>query len=193
MHHTDDATFSPEWEQAMQASKTEKDWGVPSGYFNSRQTLLESALHDEILVPDNYFETQAAMLQVKLKKESVESSGIRVLRLWGLLAAACAVGVALFVYSSYTRKEPSFADQLEQSNLEFEDLHEIEFDESIYEEFIVEDTIVCDTTAVQKTPIDVHDFKPSKGQHVITWDDIDDEDIREYLKDEEQFNVIDDL
>jgi hypothetical protein len=69
----------------------------------------------------------------------------------------------------------------------------MEFDESVYEEFIADDTLRTDTLSKQNTSVSPQDFKPSKGQSVVTWDDIDADDIEEYLKDEETLNIIDEL
>jgi hypothetical protein len=52
---------------------------------------------------------------------------------------------------------------------------------------------VPDTVSTKKLPSSINDFKPSKGQSVISWDDIDADDIEEYLKDEESLQVIDEL
>ena len=77
--------------------------------------------------------------------------------------------------------------------MEFEDLEEMELDETLYEELVVLDTLTPDTVSTKKLPDSVNDFKPSQGQHVISWDDLEVEDIQEYLKDEQSLNIIDEL
>jgi hypothetical protein len=193
LEHSDEIDFGDHLKSAAEDSRSNDLLQVPSGYFESQQALLESALHAPTEVPAGYFESQAAVLEERMNATQLIDGKGRMVRMWMALAAAVVIGVMYIVYWPSDKNERTFADQLEEANLDYDDLHEIEFDETVYEEFIVDDTIVTDTIAIQKTPIEVHDFKPSKGQRVITWDDIDDEDIREYLKDEEQLNIIDDL
>ena len=193
LEHSDEIAFTDHLKSAAEDSRRIELLLVPSGYFESQQALLESVLHASVEVPAGYFESRAVVLEQKMNAPQVIEGKGRMLRMWMALAAAVVIGVLCIVSWPSQKYERTFADQLEEANLDYDDLHEIEFDETMYEEFIVDDTIVTDTVAIQKTPIDVHDFKPSKGQRVITWDDIDDEDIREYLKDEEQLNILDDL
>ncbi len=117
----------------------------------------------------------------------------RVMRLWVAVAAAAAVvGILIFVMPGKEESQ-SFARQLEQADLDYEDLEELELDESLFEELIIVDTIAPDTAAVEKLPPSPDEFKPSVGQRVITWDDITEEDIEEYLKEEHSLNIIDEL
>jgi hypothetical protein len=109
------------------------------------------------------------------------------------LAAAAIMAGVVYVLIVDDNETPTFAEQLEQTPLEFEDLEEVEFEEDVYEEFIILDTINPDTISTRKSPVSVHDFKPSKGQSVISWDDVDAADIEEYLKDEESLEIIDEL
>jgi hypothetical protein len=166
---------------------------VPEGYFDAQQIRLESALNTPFEAPPGYFEEQAAKLEQEMHAMPQKGRNGRTVRIWlSVAAAAVLAGVCVLVVAE--KEEPvTFSQQLEQSQLEFEDLEEIEFDESVYDEFIVEDTLAPDTVSTKKLPKSINDFKPSKGQSVISWDDIDADDIEEYLKDEESLQVIDEL
>jgi hypothetical protein len=152
------------------ASKVSKTWGAPEAFFETQQVAILEA--------------------IELPKSSPKRRIIRMLLTTA--AAAMLAGVAFLVWLD-NRKMPSFAEQLNETPLEFEDLDVIDFDPSVYDEFVEEDTLVADSTQLKKVPQNVNDFKPSKGQSVITWDDIEAEDIEEYLKEEESLNIIDEL
>jgi hypothetical protein len=166
---------------------------VSDVYFDLQRIRLESALNTPFETPVGYFEEQATMLQEKLHSPSQQTRNGRIVRIWQSVAAAAVLGGAVFLVVAEKEEPVPFSQQLEQSQLEFEDLADIEFDESVYDKFIVEDTLVPDTVATKKLPKSIHDFKPFKGQSVISWDDIDAEDIEEYLKEEESLQVIDEL
>ena len=172
--------------------KSKHSFGTPDGYFESRSALLESAMQREFEVPSDYFEGQAKELERTLLASS-NSTGLRSIRLWVAFAAAAMMAGVVYVLIVDDNETPTFAEQLEQTPLEFEDLEEVEFEEDVYEEFIILDTINPDTVSTKKSPVSVHDFKPSKGQSVISWDDVDASDIEEYLKDEESLEIIDEL
>ena len=175
-----------------QLEKSKECFRVPDGYFESRRALLESTLQHEFEVPSDYFEGQANELEKTLLASS-NSNGLRSIRLWSALAAAAMMAGVVYVLIVDDNETPTFAEQLEQTPLEFEDLEEVEFEEDVYEEFIILDTINPDTVSTKKSPVSVQDFKPSKGQSVISWDDVDAADIEEYLKDEESLEIIDEL
>lgn len=175
-----------------QLGKSKECFRVPDGYFESRSALLESALQREFEVPSDYFEGQAKELDKALLASS-NSNGLRSIRLWVALAVAAMMAGVVYVLIVDDNEMPTFAEQLEQTPLEFEDLEELEFEEDVYEEFIILDTLNPDTVSTKKSPVSVHDFKPSKGQSVISWDDVDAADIEEYLKDEESLEIIDEL
>ena len=175
-----------------QLEKSKHSFGTPDGYFGSRSALLESAMQREFEVPSDYFEGQANELEKTLLASS-NSTGLRSIRLWSALAAAAMMAGVVYVLIVDDNETPTFAEQLEQTPLEFEDLEEVEFEEDVYEEFIILDTLNPDTVSTKKSPVSVHDFKPSKGQSVISWDDVDAADIEEYLKDEESLEIIDEL
>ena len=188
--HPDQTGFSQDLLKRLDRSKN--DLIVPDAYFERKAVFMESAMSNTFETPADYFMEQAKHLERTLRKQHTERPH-RMLRLWlPLAAAAVFAGFILYVLTR-SEESTSFAIQLEQAQLEFEDLHEMEFDESVYEEFIEDDTLIADTLSIQKMPISIKDFKPSKGQSVISWDDIDAEDIQEYLKDEESLNVIDEL
>jgi hypothetical protein len=186
-----DARFSDEMLQHLERS--EDALQVPEGFFESQQIRLESALNNPFETPPGYFEGQAAKLEQEIHPKLQEGPNGRTVRIWLSVAAAAVLAGVVFLVVTEKEEAVTFSQQLEQSQLEFEDLEEIEFDESVYEEFIVDDTLVPDTVATKKLPMSINDFKPSKGQSVISWDDIDAEDIEEYLKDEESLQVIDEL
>ena len=175
-----------------QLEKSKECFRFPDGYFESRRALLESTLQHEFEVPSDYFEGQANELEKTLLASS-NSTGLRSIRLWSALAAAAMMAGVVYVLIVDDNETPTFAEQLEQTPLEFEDLEEVEFEEDVYEEFIILDTLNPDTVSTKKSPVSVQDFKPSKGQSVISWDDVDASDIEEYLKDEESLEIIDEL
>jgi hypothetical protein len=165
---------------------------TPVGYFESRDALMASKVQESFGTPVGFFETQHAEILDAIEQPKTTMRK-RIYRMWlPIAAAAMLAGVVFLVWSEQT-EVPSFAEQLNETPLEFEDLEVIDFDPSVYEEFVEEDTLVADTTQLKKTPQNVNDFKPSKGQSVINWDDIDAEDIEEYLKEEESLNIIDEL
>jgi len=165
---------------------------VPDGYFESREALIKSAIKTEFDVPLHYFENQSSRLAEALQSASKRNT-VRFLRSWLIPAAAAVVAGILFLVLPEKEKSVSFAEQLEQTPIEYEDLEEIEFDEEVLDEFIVLDTVVPDTVSADKTIPAIQDFKPSKGQSVISWDDISADDIEEYLKEEETLDIIDEL
>lgn len=183
--------FSEETLKKLERSKMEMH--VPDDYFEKKAILLESAMIRSFDVPEDYFENQQSQLSEKLMQASDGRTRLRSIRLWVSLAAAAMMAGVVFLLIPGKRENPSFSEQLYQCNLEFEDLEQVDFDEEVYDEFVVMDTIAPDTAAEKKIPASVNDFKPSKGQSVISWDDIDASDIEEYLKDEETLEIIDEL
>jgi hypothetical protein len=165
---------------------------TPDGYFESREALMASKVQETLGMPVGFFETQQIAILEGIEHPKSHPSK-RSIRMWLPIAAAAMLAGVVFLVWSDNRKMPSFAEQLNETPLEFEDLEVIDFDPSVYEEFVEEDTLVADTTQLKKVPQNVNDFKPSKGQSVITWDDIEAEDIEEYLKEEESLNIIDEL
>ena len=186
-----EARFSDAMLPQMERSK--EAFQVPDDFFESQRIRLQSALNNPFETPPGYFEEQAAKLEQEIHAMPQKGRNGRIVRLWLSVAAAAVLAGVVFWVAKEKEEPVSFSQQLEQSELEFEDLEEIEFDESVYEEFIVDDTLVPDTVATKKLPKSINDFKPSKGQSVISWDDIDADDIEEYLKDEESLQVIDEL
>lgn len=183
--------FSEETLKKLEHSKMEMH--VPDDYFEKKAILLESAMIRSFDVPEDYFENQQSQLSEKLMQASDGRTRLRSIRLWVSLAAAAMMAGVVFLLIPGKRENPSFSEQLHQCNLEFDDLEQVDFDEEVYDEFVVMDTIAPDTAAEKKIPASVNDFKPSKGQSVISWDDIDASDIEEYLKDEETLEIIDEL
>jgi hypothetical protein len=149
-------------------------------------------LKQEFEVPADYFEQQQRTLSDSLQQVSAKGNG-RSIRLWVSLAAAAMIAGVIYLMVPGKEQTVTFSEQLEQTPIEFEDLEQIEFDEEVYEEFIILDTVKPDTTSALKKPVSIEDFKPSKGQSVISWDDIDADDIEEFLKDEESLPIIDEL
>ena len=186
-----DARFSDEMLQHLERSKDALQ--VPDGFFESQQIRLESTLNNPFETPAGYFDDQATMLEKAIHATPQMVRNGRTVRMWLSVAAAAVLAGVVFLVANEKEEHVNFSQQLEQSQLEFEDLEVIEFDESVYDEFIVDDTLVPDTVATKKLPKSINDFKPSKGQSVISWDDIDADDIEEYLKDEESLQVIDEL
>jgi hypothetical protein len=165
---------------------------VPDGYFDSKCTLLESAMKRDFEVPADYFDGHAKELEVKLHSKSV-TTRYRSIRMWVTVAAAALMAGVIYWLKMNEKETPTFSEQLEQTELEFEDLEELEFEADMFEEFIILDTLTPDTAIGKQIQISIHDFKPSKGQSVINWDELDATDIEEYLKDEESFEIIDEL
>ena len=176
-----------------QMERSKEAFQVRDDFFESQQIRLMSALNNPFETPADYFDEQATMLQQAMQATPQKGRNGRTVRIWLSVAAAAVLAGVVFLVVTEKEESVTFSQQLEQSQLEFEDLEEIEFDESVYEEFIVDDTLVPDTVATKRLPKSINDFKPFKGQSVISWDDIDAEDIEEYLKDEESLQVIDEL
>ena len=166
---------------------------VHEGYFEANAAMLESAMQEQFKTPPDFFENQANQLESSLAANPTTPGNGRVFRLWHVLAAAAVVTGVVFLVIPEKKEAASFAEELEQAQLEYEDLEEMELDETLYEELVVLDTLIPDTVATEKLPDSVNDFKPSQGQHVISWDDLEVEDIQEYLKDEQSLNIIDEL
>ena len=183
--------FSEDTLKHLQGSK--QALRAPEEYFESKAVLLESAMKQHFDVPDEYFTTQSERLKNSLGNTSKPGYNRRVVQLWISLAAAAVVAGVIFLVIPVKRDAPSFSEQLNSSELEFEDLEQIDFDEEVYEEFVIADTLVEDSVAISKMPAAVDEFKPSKGQSVISWEDIDAADIEEYLKEEETIEIIDEL
>jgi hypothetical protein len=183
--------FSDAVLHGMERSK--EDLQVPEGFFDAQQIRLESALTNPFETPQGYFEEQAAKLEQEIHAMPQKGRNGRAVRIWLSVTAAAVLAGVVFLVATKQEDTTTFSQQLEQAQLDFEDLEEIEFDESVYDEFIVEDTLAPDTVSTKKLPKSINDFKPSKGQSVISWDDIDADDIDEYLKDEESLQVIDEL
>jgi hypothetical protein len=189
--HDIEARFSDASLNQLEQSK--EAFEVPEGFFDAQQIGLESALTNPFETPQGYFEEQAAELDKALHAKTPNGRTGRTVRLWLSVAAAAVLAGVVFFVATENEDTTTFSQQLEQAQLDFDDLEEIEFDESVYDEFIVEDTLGPDTVSTKKLPKSINDFKPSKGQSVISWDDIDADDIEEYLKDEESLQVIDEL
>lgn len=166
---------------------------VPEGYFEANAAMLESAMQEQFRTPPDFFENQAAQLESSLAANPTTPGNGRVFRVWHVLAAAAVMTGVVFLVIPEKKEAASFAEELEQAQLEFEDLEEMEIDEMLYEELVVLDTLTPDTVSTEKLPDSVNDFKPYQGQHVISWDDLEVEDIQEYLKDEQSLNIIDEL
>lgn len=180
-------------ETLKKLERSEMEIHVPDGYFEKKASLLESAMMRSFDVPEDYFENQQSQLSEKLMQVSEDRTRLRSIRLWVSLAAAAMMAGIVFLLIPGMSENPSFSEQLHQCNLEFEDLEHVDFDEEVYDEFVVMDTIAPDTITGKKIPASVNDFKPSKGQSVISWEDIDADDIEEYLKDEESLEIMDEL
>lgn len=189
--HNEHDGLSENTRHAMESSN--HTMHVPEGYFEANAAMLESAMQEQFKTPPDFFENQAAQLQSSLAANPTTPGNGRVFRLWHVLAAAAVVTGVVFLVIPEKKEPSSFAEELEQAQLEYEDLEEIELDESLFEELVVLDTLAPDTVSTKKLPASVNDFKPSQGQHVISWDDLDVEDIEEYLKDEQSLNIIDEL
>jgi hypothetical protein len=153
---------------------------------------MESAFKDVFEVPSCYFEKQARELGMTSITPPT-GSRLRPMWVWATLAAAAMMVGFVYLFIVNDNETPTFTEHLEQTALEFEDLEEMEFEEDLFEEFIILDTLMPDTSNKIAKPISMDDFKPSSGQSVIEWEDIDAADIEEYLKDEESFEVIDEL
>lgn len=166
---------------------------VPEDYFEKRAALHESSLNQPFEVPNDYFESQHSTLANTLNNDESTRKNARMIRLWVSLSAAAVLAGFVIMLIPGKRECPSFSEQLQNSELEFEDLEQIDFDEEVYEDFILSDTLTPDTVSAKKLPASVDDFKPSNGQSVISWDDIDSEDIEEYLNEEEALEIIDEL
>lgn len=181
-------------ETLNQLDRSKKVIGVPEGYFEAKAVLLVSAMCDQFNTPEDYFENRAKQLESALDWEEPDQQKGRVVRIWWATAAAVAVLVGIgYIVVADNEQALSFAAQLEQAQLDYEDLEELDLDEALLEELVVMDTIVPDTIVINKLPDSVEEFKPADGQRVITWDDITNEDIEEYLKEEESLNIIDEI
>jgi hypothetical protein len=166
---------------------------IPEGYFEANAAMLESALVETLETPQDYFDRQATELEQSLHAAQETPTKVRSMQFRWIAAAAAVVAGVMVVVVPKQEEVLNFSEQLEQSDLEFEDLEELELDEELFEELIVPDTIIADTVVIEKLPASINDFKPSKGQSVISWDDIDAKDIEEYLKEERSLNIIDEL
>ena len=189
LDHSKEAFSAPMHKRLEESRQTMQ---VPEHYFETRSVLLESALKESMDVPGDYFQEQHKQIFEQLTIPTAKNN-VRYIRLTLALAAAAMMVGVLFMVLPGREETPRFSEQLEQTPIEFEDLEELDFDEEVLEEFIILDTLSPDTTSSLKKPFSIEDFKPSKGQSVISWDDINAEDIEDYLKDEETIEIIDEL
>jgi hypothetical protein len=189
--HNQDANFSRSTLECLEQSKDV--FHTSPGYFESNEALLNSKIGEHMHVESDYFDNQTRSIAQTIQTDFSSNRKGRVIRILFATASAAAFVGVLFLAFPREEANTSFAQELEQAQLDYEDLEAIEFDEEVYDEFIVLDTLVTDTVQEKKGAAPIHDFKPSKGQSVITWDDIDAEDIEEYLNEEESLNIIDEL
>ncbi|MFN5619990.1 MAG: hypothetical protein ACK478_01685 [Flavobacteriales bacterium] len=195
-----------ETQAALLESKLQESFETPESFFDQQAGVLEQLCMHEM---DAMRFGSATNTRIKDAKGLVESDASiafeskrgRVIRLWLTAAAAAALlGVIISVVPSNEESRSasafegtSFAVALGQSQLEYDDLNELELDETLYEELVVLDTLQPDTVSMKNLPKSVEEFKPAAGQRIITWDDITEEDIQEYLKEEQSLNIIDEL
>lgn len=185
---------------------------VPSEFFTKQQQQIfwkRSHSDNEWEVPATYFD----QLPERIMKRRKSTKIVQLRTTQWRLAAVLAVAASLVWMVLYFRPQPSegqsFADLIEQENLELDDLeYIIEGDElfafSIDEEIaMVNDTIAPDSTKIKNTGVKSNtkqDAKPaqkptlnqkkntgkddSKNKPKVNWDELQNDDILYYLNSE---------
>jgi hypothetical protein len=186
-----------------------RDFNVPEGYFeNSSKSILTSISASESLnefdVPSGYFEKSSANILEQTKGAKVVSifPGRKLLLLAGS-AAAIAVLTWQFVGQEKEVVQPSFADLLEQTDLNEEIvLEDANLDELLQFYSSEINAIVIDTsqksvdsktlnsppTQIQKNRNQEKKIKPNTKNEHPTIDELSEEEILKYLIEEGENN-----
>lgn len=174
---------------------TNNEFKVPEGYFDrSRERLMKSIQSEEFNVPEGYFDLskKAILNKVADQAEAPASTG-RIVRMVFLVASAAAVlvlGVILFKNDPQpAAPAPSFAELIEQTDLDESLVFEVATTDDILEyfghELILE---AADTTMVRpqntKKEKKQTDIKRNDIKVAPSIDEISEEDIIKYLMEE---------
>ncbi len=182
---------------------------------------LESALpkKDEFKVPKDYFsqlenEVLAKTADAETKVVAIGTGSKKVI--WYVAAAAACMAFAVLLLwptASPLGSEKSFAELLEETELSEEDVDEIVSDEVYYEIvmdniYLLADTAVVDTNAVLKkalpdaqVPANSYEknkkngpaIKPKGPAKTLNWDSITEEEMMEFLDDEADDDLLEEL
>ncbi|MFN0032145.1 MAG: hypothetical protein ACKVOR_08305 [Flavobacteriales bacterium] len=213
--------FEDSEHKLLSAAESEMRGGDDEVWFDRQaaniftQVRIDAAAtrQDEWIVPSGYFESAAYEILHKTKATGrvVRMTPADRTRVWyATAAAACIAFIMVMVWpEGAVPGKLSFAQQLEAANLSDDDLQYFATEED-YEMLIAEeldwlgDTLVTDSVALKsgKTTDQPRPFKeekkknsikPNKKKTTLTWDDITEEELLEYLLDEGDADLMDDL
>jgi hypothetical protein len=141
-------------------------------------------------VPQDYFEKQSAQLSEIIQEENVlRVQQIRVMKpiWWSSIAASIAVLIAFFWLRSDSSEPANFGQLLAAVELNEEDMEWLADTEDIFEFYAEADTLsmdslLLDTLTKHTLPPDSTVLPvPAAKSKKLTWDDLTDEEILEYL------------
>ncbi len=175
---------------------------------------------NEFDIPTNYFadSEKSILKQVRIKEKDSKIIALYATtnaRMWyAIAAAACVASIIVLVWqaASPLRAESSFASLLYQSEITEEDMEYFASDED-YDELILSeinwlmDTTINDTSSVfqevvpEQVPLDTKKenkknkplIKPKDNKKTPTWEEISEEELLEYLLEESDENLLDEL
>ncbi len=184
------------------------------------QIKLDEAVgnKEEFTVPHDYFERAESAI---LARTTGSKKGARVIpmyatghaRMWYAIAAAACIAFVLVMVWPQTNEaaQPSFAELLQNTEVTEDDMDWFASDEDYYDLFMSEielltDTTIVDTNSVfqkalpdaEKPEINKENkktapVKPTDKKKPLTWDDITDEELLEYLLEEGDEDLLDEL
>jgi len=181
------------------------DFNVPEGYFeNSKKSIMNSILAAdspaEFEVPSGYFEkSKLSILDRTQETKVVSIYSWKKIMLYAASAAAIALLIWHFSGQEQEIAQPSFADLLEQTDLNEETvLQDASLDEVVHFYSSEINTIVADTTLrsaepnaakedsmkLQKITKPTERIKPNKKKEHPTIDELSEEEILKYLIEE---------
>ena len=241
-----------EKEMSLKALHGVEDFKVPDGYFEESTELIIAAesiddrpmstffdeQHEQIMrqlkieslreenefnVPEGYFEQQEeALVKKVIPHAPAKVINMRSRSLWFVAAAACAVFAVFYFLPDKNQEQESFAELIQKTDLEIDDLEYFASEEDYYELYIeIEesldaDTIINDTLTVKEfqeneilpstnEPVKLdprtglpikknkNGVKPLGDEDIPTWDDITDQELLDYLLEEGDDDLLKDL
>lgn len=171
---------------------------------------------NQFKIPESFFENQETHIKKEIFSKKNQTRSFRInLRVLSYAAAAAIVVIGLFVlWPKNSVNENSFATRLDETSLDFEDLEYFADEEEYYDLYFHEmatDTISTDTLGVARDGAEVNEknetikLDPKTGLPLqtdqttgssetnISWDEISQEDLLEYLMEEGDDELIDEM
>lgn len=199
-------------------------------FFNEQQEQIIRQVKIEMLrdgndlkVPERYFEKkEAEIISKAIPHAKGKVINMRSRSLWFVAAAACAVFAVFYFLPDKNQEQESFAELIQKTELEIDDLEYFASEEDYYELYIeIEesldaDTVINDTLTVKEfqeneilpstnEPVKLdprtglpikknkNGVKPLGDEDIPTWDDITDQELLDYLLEEGDDDLLKDL